>query len=149
MTTYTPLFSKIVDSSLWMEPPHVVKLFLTMLALKDADHVVRFNAYGLCRRSNLSETEVAEGLEILANPDRRRMEPQANDGRRIERVAEGYRILSGEFYQTLMRKVNRDAYKARKQREYRARERSLLDSRRGDVDPGKENCMESNGHPEI
>ena len=45
--TWSPLWSNIVYSSIWDEPDHVCKVFLTMLALKESDHTVRLNAYQL------------------------------------------------------------------------------------------------------
>ena len=121
MIGYTPIFSKIVDSSLWGESDVVVKVFLTLLAKKDGDNVVRGNAYNIAQWAKKTEQEVLEALRVLSSPDTRRVEPQPFQGRRIEKVDEGWRLLNGEFYQNLMREVNRRAYKAQKQREYRAR----------------------------
>jgi len=123
MNTWAPLFSKIVDSSLWEEPDNVVKVFLTMLAKKDADNVVRGSAFNISRWSKKTEAETMEALKILQSPDTRRLEPQAHEGRRIEKVDEGWLILNGQFYQELMRGINRKAYKAQKQSEYRARKK--------------------------
>jgi hypothetical protein len=123
MNTWTPLFSKIVDSSIWTEPDFVVKVFLTMLALKDADQVVRYNAYGLAQRAHKTEKEVLDALKILSSPDKKRIEPQPHDGRRIQRVEDGWLLLNGQQYEDLMRSVNRKAYKAAKQREYRLKKR--------------------------
>jgi hypothetical protein len=120
MTGYTPIFSKIVDSSLWCESDVVVKVFLTMLAKKDADGIVRGNAFNISQWAKKTEQEVLEALRILSAPDTRRLEPQPHEGRRIERVPEGWLMLNAEVYQNLMRDVNRRAYKAMKEREYRA-----------------------------
>jgi hypothetical protein len=115
MNTWTPLWSKIVDSSLWVEPYYVRVLFLTMMALKDRDDVVRYSAFALAKRANMSEQEVLDGLEILSEPDRKRIEPQANEGRRIEKVADGWLVLNGAYYRKLIKRE----YNARKQRDYR------------------------------
>lgn len=127
MNTWTPLFSKIVDSSLWAEDDGVVKVFLTMLALKDADMVVRYNAFALGRKcwpmDEGAEARVLEALKVLASPDTKRIEPQPNEGRRIEKVQDGWLLLNGQFYEDMMRHANRAAYQARKQREYRARKK--------------------------
>lgn len=133
MHTWTPLFSKIVDSSLWVEPDYVVKVFLTMLALKDADQVVRVNAFGLGRRcwpmDKDSEKKVLDALKILAAPDRRRLEKQPFEGRRIQKTEDGWLILNGQEYEDLMRSINRRAYKAAKEREYRKRGKQPVDSK--------------------
>jgi hypothetical protein len=123
MDTWCPLFSKIVDSSIWDEPDFVVKVFLTMLAKKDADHVVRANAYIIGKWSRKTEQEVIDALKVLSSPDTRRVEPQPNEGRRIERTSEGWKILNGEHYRDLMVAMNERARKRRWAAQKRAQER--------------------------
>jgi hypothetical protein len=120
MDTYSPIFARIVDSSLWSEPDFVVKVFITMIAKQDSDHVVRGSAYNIASWAKKTEAEVIEALKILAAPDTKRIEPQLFDGRRVERVNDGWLLLNGAAYQALMQAVNRRAYQRDKQREYRA-----------------------------
>ncbi len=112
MDFYTPLFQKVVDSSLWDEPDYVIKVFLTMIAKKDRDQVCRGSAYNIAQWSRKKEADVLNALEILAKPDTKRLEPQPHEGRRIERVSDGWLILNGKYYQDLMGVVNRRAKKA-------------------------------------
>ena len=120
MNTWTPLFSKVVDSSVWDEPDFVCKIFITMLAKKDADQVVRGTAYMIGRWARKTEKEVLEALRVLSSPDKKRLEPQPHEGRRIEKVEGGWLILNGQTYEELMRSLNRREYKTTKEREYRA-----------------------------
>lgn len=125
MNTFAPVFQKILDSSVWTEPYHVRVLWTAMLTLKDSDHVVRYNAFQLYRKANLeSEEEALDALRILQAPDRKRIEKQAHDGRRIQKVEDGWLILNGQIYEDEMRKVSRRFYKARKERERRERIRA-------------------------
>lgn len=120
MNTWTPLWSSIIESSVWREPYHVRLLWLTMLAVKDSDHVVRSDSYKLSIKANLSEGEVLEALEILKAPDRRRISKQEFDGRRIEEVEEGWLILNGDKYRKMMSKLaerNRKSQWAKQDRE--------------------------------
>ena len=126
MNHWTPLFSKIVDSSIWTEPDHVCKVFITMLALKDSDQVVRYNAFGLAQRSHKTESEVLDALKILSSPDKKRIEPQPFEGRRIEKVQDGWKILNGIAYEEMMRKLNRREYQRVKQSEYRQKQHAPL-----------------------
>jgi hypothetical protein len=121
MDTWAPIFSKIVESSIWDEEDYVVKIWITLLAKKDADHVVRASAYMIGRWARKTEKEVIAALKILSSPDKKRLEPQAHEGRRIKRTEDGtgWEVLNGQNYEDLMREVNRRVYKARKQREYR------------------------------
>jgi hypothetical protein len=113
MDIYTPLFSKLIDSSLWDEPDHVRIVFITLLAKKDADMIVRGTAYNISRWARKTEQETLEALKILSSPDVRRIEPQPFEGRRIERKDDGWLILNGNYYQKLMQDVHRKAYKAK------------------------------------
>lgn len=119
MNTWTPLWSKIVDSSIWTESLQVRILFVTMLALKDRDHVVRRNPFELARRANLTEDEVVLALKVLESPDTKRKEPQDYDGRRIKKVEDGWLMLNGDKYRRMMQMCYRREYKAVKQAEYR------------------------------
>lgn len=123
MNTFAPLFSKIVDSSLWCEADHVVKVFLTMMAKKDSDMVVRGSAFNISQWAKKTEKETLNALEILSSPDTKRIEKQPFDGRRIQRVDDGWLILNGMFYRDMMVKENERARKRRWAAEKRAQER--------------------------
>lgn len=122
MDRWAPLFSKIVESSIWDEDDAVCKVWVTMLALKDSDQVVRKNLYQLGRAARKSEEEVEAALKVLASPDKRR-KGQENEGRRIEKVDGGWLVLNGGFYEEEMRKISRQVYQAKWAREKRAREK--------------------------
>lgn len=119
MNRYSPLWSQVVDSSLWCEPDHVVKVFLTMVAKKDMDEIVRGSAFNIAQWSKKTEEETLDALKVLSSPDTRRLEPQPFEGRRIEKVPEGWLILNGAYYRKLMAEAGRREYKRKKQAEYR------------------------------
>lgn len=110
MRRYTPIFSSLVDSSVWTLPDSVRVVWVTMLALQDRDHVVRYNAFGIAQRAHKSEREVLDALNVLASPDKTRLEPQEYDGRRVERHEDGWLILNGSKYQAMMIEANRREY---------------------------------------
>src|SRR5688500_16375361 len=115
MRTWTPLWNSVVESSLWDEPDLVCKVYLTMLALKDYDHVVRLDAYGIGKKARKSETEVFEALKVLANPDTKKITPQAFEGRRIKAVEGGWLSLNGEKYRALVQEEMKRARNRRAQ----------------------------------
>lgn len=124
-THFTPLFERILDSSINEEPTYVRWLFLALLVLQDGDHVVRgYNAYKLHRRANLTIEEVEKGIKILKSPDKRYGD-QPHEGRRILEVEDGWKLVNGALYQEEMRKIYRRNYKARKQRQYRGEPKKL------------------------
>lgn len=116
---WTPLWSGIVYSSLWALPDGVVKIFMTMLAVKGSDHIVRLSAYEIGRLANKTEKEVLDALGILCAPDTIRLEKQEYDGRRIEKVEGGWLILNGQKYQDAMQDLIRRNGQAKWQREQR------------------------------
>ena len=122
MRKYTPLFGQIVESSLWREPLHVRVLFVTMLALKDPDHIVREEDHHLKFMANITDDEVIDGLKLLSEADKSTSLPQPFEGRRIERVPEGWMILNGEKYQDWMRRANLQAKRNRQKREKRIKD---------------------------
>lgn len=126
MNTFAPIFACIVDSSLWLEPDFVVKVFITMLAKKDSDFVVRGSAFNIASWAKKDEREVLEALKVLSSPDTKRIEPQPFEGRRIKRVEDGWLILNGALYRDLMVKENERARKRRWAAEKRAQEKQAL-----------------------
>jgi len=107
---YIPLFEEILDSSMWEEPDIVLRVWITMLLLMDGDSVVRRSEFSIAKRAGRSQEEVREALKVLESPDSRRSDPQLHDGRRIERVEDGWFILNAEKYQDWMAKRNRQWY---------------------------------------
>lgn len=129
MNTWAPLFSKIVRSSLWSETDCVVKIFLTLLAVKDADHIARFTAYEIGDMAKKTERETLDALAVLASPDTLRIEPQPYEGRRVEKVeGVGWRILNGQFYENLMREANNRVRKTQWESAKRAKQKSGIES---------------------
>ena len=117
--TWTPLWSKIVDSSIWSEPDTVRIVFVTMLAKKDSDHVVRATAFNIAKWANKTEEEVLKALKVLSSPDKKRLEPQPHEGRRIEKVEDGWLMLNGEEYRKMVQDEMRKARLRRAQDNYR------------------------------
>ena len=135
MHTWAPLWNGIVESSLWDEPDYVVKIFLTMIAIKDADHIVRSTAYQLARKARKTEQEVLDALKVLSSPDKKRMEKQEFEGRRIKSVEEGWLVLNGEKYREM---VSLEMKRARNRRAQAAwRERQKRGNLRGTPLPGE------------
>jgi hypothetical protein len=121
MTSFTPLFSEITDSSIWEQPYHVRIAWLTLMARKQADQVAYCDAYKLKKWANLGSIEEAEdALRILSSPDKDRP-GQEHEGRRIEKVEGGWRLINGQRYEELMRTISERVRKARWAREHRAK----------------------------
>lgn len=105
---YSKLHSSVVNSSLWVEPDHVRLLFITLLALCDKDGCVYGSRLGLERAANITwNTDSASDLdpwEVLLGPDpdsSDKMRAPENEGRRIEEIPGGFRLLNFAYYRSL------------------------------------------------
>ncbi len=146
MNTWTPLWSGIIESSIWQEPDFVRIVFITMLAKKDSDDVCRGNAFNIGRWANKTEEEVLKALKILSSPDKKRIEPQPHEGRRIKKVDDGWLILNGSVYRE---RVQEEMKKARWRRAQAAKRKRIREGggRLDELLPGEKEYVEglSNG----
>lgn len=110
----------IVDSSVWEEEDHVLRVFIGLLALKDAGHVVSMDTYQLSRRLHMDYEKVKDALKCLASTDRRRAD-QEYQGRRIMKVAEGWFVINGQKYKDEMQREAKRARDRKAQANWRAR----------------------------
>lgn len=119
---YTKLFSSIVTSTIWRETKETKIVWITMLALADRDGVVEASVPGLADLAKVSIAECEAALGVLLNPDPY-SRTKDNDGRRIEAIDGGWRLLNHAKYREKLSLEERRAYFAKKQAEYRKRKR--------------------------
>lgn len=94
------MWASMLKSSVWLTTSKETKIvWMTMLLLKDADGIVRAGVPGIAHDAVLTIPEVEKALKELSSPDKY-TKTQANEGRRIKRVAEGWYILNHEKYRT-------------------------------------------------
>jgi hypothetical protein len=109
---YSKLFAKIVDSSIWLEPDHVRIVWLTFLAMKDQKGFVWISTpANVAIRARVSVEQAEDAIKRLESPDPYGR-TQEYDGRRIERVGDGWLVLNAKkyddiVYQEHMRERNR------------------------------------------
>ena len=114
---YTPLFKDILASSIWSEPPETRIVWISMLAMMDADGYVGGSISGLARINGLTPQQVQEAIECLENSDPESRSDE-HEGRRIEKVDRGWMVLNAVKMRELAKKEaerHRKATWARKQ----------------------------------
>jgi hypothetical protein len=122
MTGYTKLFNSIITSTIWCESPVVCKVWVTMLALADRDGLVEASLPGLAHLARLGIEEASEAIQKFLSPDPYSRSPEW-DGRRIEPIDGGWRILNYIKYRLRMSPEDiRERDRIRKQR-YREQQR--------------------------
>lgn len=94
---YAKLDSGIIHSSIWSEDDRVVRLWITILAMKKFDGRVESSVPGLARAANIPLEDCERGLLKLMSPDPY-SRTKDNEGRRIAEVEGGWLVLNHEKY---------------------------------------------------
>lgn len=116
--TYTKLFSSITESTIVSEPVATRWLWVTMLAMADSTGHVYGSIPGLCRRANLSRAEIEAAITCFLSPDPD-SRTKDHDGRRIEEIDGGWRLLNHAKYRAIRSAEDRREYKRKWDQENR------------------------------
>ncbi len=139
MSMYNKIFTKILDSSVWLEPTPTRIVWITLIAAMDENGFCPFAAVGnVAGRARVTEAEAKKALNVLESPDPESSD-QDNEGRRIERVPGGWIVLNAPKYRALVTRVNVQEKTKERVRRFREKKRprnaSITDSN-GDVTQG-------------
>lgn len=104
MNGWTPLFQQIIGSSIWSTPDHVRIAWITLLACAGKDGVAPVTAGGLATLGRMTRENAEDALRVLSSPDDDTL-TQEYEGRRIERVANGWKLLNWEKYREQAKKA--------------------------------------------
>jgi hypothetical protein len=131
---YNKLFTKILDSSIWLEPISTRIVWLTMLASMDENGMCQFaSVMNLARRANVPTTEeAAAAVKVLESPDPHSSDPE-NEGRCIERVPGGWIVLNAPKYRALVTRKESQRLGAERAKSYRNRKKSKSVTKRDEV----------------
>lgn len=116
--TYTKLFSSITESTVWGEPYSTRIVWVTLLAMANAQGCVYGSVPGLARRANVTLAEAEMALAAFFAPDPY-SRTQEEDGRRIEAIDGGWRLLNHAKYAGIRNEVERAEYKREWDRRHR------------------------------
>lgn len=116
---YVKLFSTIATSSLWNEALATRIVWITILACKNAQGEVIASTGALARLANVSPEECKSALEVLLSPDNE-SRTKAHEGRRLEVIDGGWRVLNHRLYQVMSSKEDEREYQAKKYQERKA-----------------------------
>ncbi len=108
--TFTKLFSSITASTVWCEDPETKIVWITMLAMSDRNGRVWGSIPGIAgiARVSVEGCRIAIGKFLGPDPDSRTKE---HEGRRIEPIDGGWRLLNYEKYRSLRDEEERKEYK--------------------------------------
>jgi len=118
---YNKLFTKILDSSIWLEDSPTRIVWLTFIAVMDEKGFAPFAAVGnVANRARVTLDEAKAAIAVLEAPDAESSDPE-NEGRRLERVPGGWMVLNAEKHRNLITRAVRQAQTAERVRRYRER----------------------------
>lgn len=140
---YNKLFTKILDSSVWLEPDATRLVWITFIAMMDEDGFVALSTIGnVAARARVSMPAAKRAIESLEGPDKH-ADDQEFEGRRIERVPNGWMVLNAEKYRNIVtRIVSREAIRLRVAK-HRANKKKAGN---GDVTQGNEKVTPSESY---
>src|SRR3990167_5717123 len=102
---YNKLFTKILDSSIWLEPTPTRIVWLTFIAVMDETGFVQFASIAnVAHRARVALEEAQEAIDCLEKPDGNSSDPD-NEGRRIERVPGGWVVLNAEKHRSMVTRM--------------------------------------------
>jgi hypothetical protein len=134
---YAKLFSSILLSSVWDQSHEAVRVWITLLALADSEGVVYGTIGGVASAARVDKAKAAEAIETFLAPD---AESSSSDfeGRRLERVEGGWRVLNYLRYRKTRDAEARRSANAEAKRRERERARSAPLLTVSDVSPSEE-----------
>jgi hypothetical protein len=120
---YVKLFGSLLVSSLMGEELPVRWTFVVMLTMADRDGIVEASLPGLAHIARLTIEECSGALKVLEAPDPH-SRSKAHDGRRIEAIEGGWRVINYEVYRDKSTPEEARAKATERQRRKRERDAS-------------------------
>lgn len=109
MAGFTKLVPEIIQSSIWNESSDVRVVWITMLAVKDAEGYVRGDVATIARLANVPIEAAKLALEKFQSPDPG-SHTADNDGRRIAPAPGGWTVLNHWLYRERDHREEHAAY---------------------------------------
>ncbi|NBV24189.1 MAG: hypothetical protein EBS05_20005 [Proteobacteria bacterium] len=118
--TFTKLFSSITESSIWMQDDQTRIVWVAMLAMADRRGRVWAAIPGLANRARVPLAAAEKAIACFLAPDPY-SRTKDHDGRRIEEIDGGWRLLNYEKYRNVRDDEDQRAKDAERQRRHRAK----------------------------
>jgi hypothetical protein len=127
MNGFTKLHSSILSSTIWRQDPETKVVWITLMALADRDGVAQASIPGLAHFAGVSVEATEAAIQKFLSPDPWSRTPD-REGRRIEKVDGGWRLLNHAKYRE---KMSRDDIREKAAiRQQRKRDRDAVTQKR-------------------
>lgn len=139
---YNKIFTKILDSSIWLETDSTRIVWLTLIAAMDETGFTQFaSPANLAHRARVTLEAAEAAISLLEGPDHNSSDPE-HEGRRIERVPGGWMVLNSAKYREMVtRAVGQEKTRERVAR-FRAKKKGVTPGN-ADVTPGNDSVTPS------
>lgn len=98
MNGFALLWGKILRSSIWVKESKETRLvWITLLAMKDAEGIIQASVVGLADAAKVSVPECKKALKIFLSPDPDDTS-KVEQGKRIREVPGGWQIVNHDLY---------------------------------------------------
>lgn len=141
--TFTKLFSSITESTIWCEDSETRIVWITMLAMADKYGRVWGSIPGIANRARVSPASAEAAINKFLSPDtysRSNTYDPNSEGRRLEIIEGGWRLINHAHYRAIRDEEERRAYKADHERVRRAKIRGQSGHKWTGVDSGGHNA---------
>jgi hypothetical protein len=117
---YNKIFTRILDSSIWLEPDPTRIIWITLLASMDEDGFCYYaSPRNLAARANITLESTLAAIATLEGPDPDSADP-SNEGRRIERVPGGWYVINAPKFRGIVSYEESKRRHRERQAKYRA-----------------------------
>jgi hypothetical protein len=124
---YNKLFTKILDSTIWLESDRTRLVWITLLAVMDEDGYCQLaSPANVANRAAVPLEDTKVALAILEAPDPDSSDPD-NEGRRIEKVPGGWIVLNAQKYRETVTRIEVKNGNRMRVKRYRQRNEGLPD----------------------
>ena len=122
---YNKLFTKILDSTVWLEDDATRLVWITFLAVMDEDGFVALSAVGnVAARARVSLDAAEAAVRTLEGPDTINS-AQEHEGRRIERVPYGWMVLNSKKYRDIIKRETAREQTRERVAKFRAKQKGI------------------------
>lgn len=128
---YSKLMQNILTSSIWSEDHSTRLVWITLLALKDDKGEVAAAIPGLANQARVTLEECETAIRKLESPDKY-SRTQDFEGRRIEPIDGGWRILNHFKYRETEKKSYSREYMREYMRERRAKKKEEVTEKKSE-----------------
>ena len=121
---YAKLHSSILQSTVWLEDHETFRVWIALMAMADSEGCVQASIPGLAHTCLVTVEQCEQAIAKFLAPDHH-SRTQDHDGRRVEEIQGGWRLLNYRFHRDRNDAETRREYERERKRAYREKQGAL------------------------